>query len=195
MKTCLWCNKPLHTCPSPGRTPKYCSGSCRKAACVHRNRIPNPIDRIPRWLNLDSLTHHVLIPGIYPESDLPKHTKWKPIDDIPNHSRRGFLLTGDGIVCLVARNAVDRAGLLLPWMRELVESMESTWMCHVPGTQNVQVWGFAEFPVNCRSRYRRGELYLYADRHVVDIPRAALPGCAKKLGDIHDSVERLFKQL
>lgn len=125
-----------------GRKPRFCSTRCRVAS--HRKNVfPPELMALPRWVRHKS--KRPLHPeGFWLSVTNPAH--WSSYQ-VAKASRfgdgLGFVLNGDGIVCIDLDHCVED-GQLTPQAQELLDSLPETYAEISPSGHGVHVWGFAK---------------------------------------------------
>jgi primase-polymerase (primpol)-like protein len=160
MNMCRVCSADLLE-PARGRKPKYCGSRCRVAA--HRElkrsaefvarigplarsvgsplKVPAELRRLDRWIR-HSDKRPMAIGGWWCSVTDPSH--WGPFTDAVSSTYGdgvGFVLNGDGIVCLDLDDCVVDGFLSGPAQR-FVDALPNTYIEFSPSGRGVHVWGY-----------------------------------------------------
>jgi len=160
MNVCLVCGEGLPV-PARGRRPKFCGTRCRVAAHREAKRVqefvgrlavvstkPSSLLSVPRELKIrDRWIRHeskrpMAVGGWFCSVTDPSH--WGRFDDavLSEHGDGvGFVLNGDGVVCLdlddcVADGVPSRAAL------DLLALLPVTYVEFSPSGRGLHIWGF-----------------------------------------------------
>lgn len=159
MRTCHHCSSTLS--PRLRADCRYCSTRCRVAA--HRAArtapaLPTELTSRDRWLRYTPEKIPVTAWGTTASS--VNQATWTD-HDTANASTfgvgLGFVLNGDGIVCIdVDHCFVD--GKLEPWAVDLVRRCGNTYVERSPSGNGLHIWGRARLPYRGR-KFDRVEVY------------------------------------
>jgi primase-polymerase (primpol)-like protein len=136
------CSKPL---PLGVRSDaKYCSGACRVAA--HRTSvvIPRELRKLSRWVRYTS-SKVPLTAGGSPASSTDPVT-WSSYLVVKRSKAGvgpGFVLNGDGIVCIDLDKCINPSGDFTPAARQLIELAGNTYIEVSPSGRGLHIWGRA----------------------------------------------------
>lgn len=116
---------------------RYCSTRCRVRA--HRaNGLPGELRAADRWVT-HSPRKMPLTPDNKPASSTDPST-WSPFRAVRSMERRGFVLNGDGIVCLDLDHCLAD-GRLTDRAAEILARCPSTYVEVSPSGDGLHVWG------------------------------------------------------
>ncbi|WP_312715493.1 hypothetical protein [Corynebacterium flavescens] len=192
---CAWCDGPVESSGSRGRTSRFCSGRCRTAACRHRKRLPDELDRTTRWIRwADRDGAKVPVNARGHAIDAHKPSNWRPVEDVSQSPRRGFVLAGDGIVCIDIDHCLDSSGNPKPWTRALLRRFPSTWTEVSPSGDGLHVWGLVDTPSAagpCLRSFRGHRIEIYADKRFITITGRPLPRCPITLANLQEAIDTL----
>lgn len=116
---------------------------------------------------------------------------WLAADDIPSSHHRGFVLNGDGIVCIDIDNCLDRHGEPQPWVRRLLARVPDTWSEISPSGRGLHLWGVADFPTNTVAKFGGHPVEIYGDRRFITVTGHPWPQCATTLADLQEVIDYL----
>lgn len=136
---CLVCNESFEAAAT-GRPRLFCSGRCRVWA--HRNRsLPSELIGTPRWIR-HVRKRPITWAGHYASVTNPDH--WATYQDARRSSfgdGLGFVLNGDGIICLDLDDCFD-GGQLKPDAQRLLDSVGESYTEVSPSGRGLHVWGY-----------------------------------------------------
>lgn len=154
--TCEHCAEPLPILAR--RHARFCSTRCRVAA--HRKRhaepIPAELRNADRWV-CHSKRKVPIRPSGRPASSTDPAT-WVPYNEAREASRPGigFVLNGDGIVCVDLDHCLED-GALTDWARRILDRTPDTYVEVSPSGTGLHIWGHGT--VLRGRRTPRGEVY------------------------------------
>lgn len=117
---------------------------------------------------------------------------WLAEDDIPATARRGFVLNGDGIVCVDIDHCLDHRGAILPWAQRFLDLFPDTFVEISPSGDGLHVWGVGSFPECKITTYRGRKVEFYADRRFITVTGNPWPRCATHLADMQEVLDRFM---
>jgi hypothetical protein len=118
---------------------RFCSSRCRVQA--HRNQPPQQLRDLARWVRFESDKRPVTTSGSAASSTNP--ATWSTYDEAANATAGvgvGFVLNGDGIVCVDFDNCVD-GSRVAPWAADLLASCPATFTERSISGNGLHVWG------------------------------------------------------
>lgn len=123
----------------------YCSGRCRVAA--HRKRgVPPELRRLPRWVRWSGRKVPLTPSGWAASSTNP--ATWSSHRDVVAAKSVGagvgFVLNGDGIVCIDLDDCLDTTGTPSAPVQRLLELAGPTYVEISPSGRGLHIWGRAE---------------------------------------------------
>ena len=146
-RPCEHCGEPLPR--RAQRNARFCDVTCRVAA--HRARkaaapvLPRELTSRPRWVRYSVKKIPLQSVGRQVASSTDRST-WSSYEAAAASSRgvgMGFVLDGDGIVCIDLDRCVLPGGRLVPWARRVVERAGATYVEVSPSGSGVHIWGRA----------------------------------------------------
>jgi len=160
MNSCRVCGEGLAE-PKRGRKPSYCGSRCRVAAHRERERIERFTNRLPvavpvagfvpvvpvELTSLDRWVRHkdkrpMAVGGWW--CSVTDSSHWSPFVDAvksPHGDGIGFVLNGDGIVCVDLDDCVVD-GVVSREASEFVDALGVTYSEFSPSGNGLHVWGF-----------------------------------------------------
>lgn len=177
---CERCEEPLPVRARRGT--RFCSTRCRVAA--HRAGVPHELRARDRWVT--HVAKRPLTPRGRPASSTDPRT-WSPYEALDGMDRKGFVLNGDGIVCLDLDHClVD--GVLTERAAEILARCPSTYVeVSLLGT-GLHVWGRGEVP---KGRRLDG-VEVYGTGRYIAVTGARYGRCSSTLADLAEVVAWLM---
>ena len=179
--------------PARGRTPTYCSTRCRVAA--HRARknadpVPDELRSINRWVRYSRDKVPLTVDG-EPASSTDPGTWSSYREAVGSRAGAGvgFVLDGDGIVCIDLDDCLRRDGTPKRWVSELLSRVTPTYVEVSPSGRGLHIWGYATVG---RGR-KRGAVEVYGRGRYITVTGRPLGGCPSSLADISSLTEPLLK--
>ncbi|MGA5869265.1 bifunctional DNA primase/polymerase [Streptomyces cinereoruber] len=189
--TCERCPSPL---PVTARADaRYCSGRCRTAACRARRTVPAELTRRPRWVRHTARKVPLTAGGSVASSTDP--ATWSRHADAARSTAGfglGFVLDGDGIVCLDLDHALDADGEVLPWAQRIVDAAGGTWVEISVSGRGLHVWGRGSLPHGRRITVGPGSVELYGDGRFIAVTGRTFGGTPCRLGDVQHIIDALL---
>lgn len=115
---------------------RFCSTRCRMAA--HRAGAPRELRETPRWVRHSKKKVPLTVAGTAASSTDP--ATWSRFEDVRRFERRGFVLNGDGIVCIDLDHCFVE-GRLSDMASRLLEKLPPTYIEVSPSGEGLHVWG------------------------------------------------------
>jgi primase-polymerase (primpol)-like protein len=189
MRSCSRCATRLS--PLARIDARFCSTRCRVAA--HRAKpkviLPDELVEQDRWIRYTARKVPMTVTG-YPASSTNSRT-WATYAEAECSSvgvGPGFVLNGDGIVCIDLDHClVD--GRLVPWAAELLEAVPATYIETSPSGDGLHIWGRATgFSGGRRFAWRDGMVEMYATERYLTVTSRPYVGSARRLGDLSNVI-------
>ncbi|RFU18826.1 bifunctional DNA primase/polymerase [Geodermatophilus marinus] len=173
---------------------RYCSGRCRVAA--HRaaragSPVPAELRALSRWVRYSARKVPLTVAGRAASSTAP--ATWATWEDVQASSAgvgAGFVLDGDGIVCLDLDHCVSD-GMVAPWAQAVLNQLPRTYVEVSPSGRGLHVWGRADMAAGRVVRVPGGKVEVYPVGRFVTITGRPLPGSVSRLGDLSSVVGEL----
>ncbi|CAB5217760.1 DNA primase/polymerase, bifunctional, N-terminal [uncultured Caudovirales phage] len=148
MRRCSHCSQELS--PLTRADARYCAARCRVAAMrKRRNDTPFPeelveqdrwirrtVSKIPKQINNRNAS----------STDPDTWTDYDTADASKVGAGLGFVLNGDGIICIDIDHCFDNLGVLQPWARRFLNRLPNTYVERSPSGNGLHVWGKANLP-------------------------------------------------
>ena len=145
MGGCIVCGGSVAT-PARGRRPKFCSGRCRVKAHRDQKRavdgVPAELRERARWIRHQA-KRPMAVGGWWASvTDSACWSSYEDAADSPHGDGLGFVLNGDGVVCIDLDDCVVD-GVPNAKARELIGSLPKTYVEFSPSGRGLHIWGFA----------------------------------------------------
>lgn len=189
MRRCAHCSEALS--PLARADARYCTTRCRMAAMRLRRTLPTfPLELTdePRWIRRTHTKVPLRLNGRNASSTDP--STWTTYDraaDSNVGAGLGFVLNGDGIVCLDLDHCFER-GALAPWAQRLVDKLPPTFIERSPSGDGLHIWGRANLPfAGRRVQIDGGTVEIYSSARYLTMTGDAW--CAQRtLADLTDTL-------
>lgn len=137
---CEVCGEPVAS-PSRGRKPRFCGGTCRVRA--YRDPVPGSLKSKTRWVRHKG-KRPMAVGGWW--LSVTDETAWATYRDASASKfgdGLGFVLNGDGIVCIDLDDCVTADGPT-PQADALIDAVGNTYVEYSPSGRGLHVWGYAD---------------------------------------------------
>lgn len=183
-RTCQHCHQPL-VCTSRSDA-RYCSVRCRVAA--HRARhsgkaIPADLRDRPRWVRHDA-KRPITVDGRSASST--NASTWATYEQATSSAVGdgiGFVLNGDGIVCLDLDHCLTDAGLE-PWAADVLDALPSTYIEVSPSGHGLHVWGRGGLHAGRQVAVGEGRFEMYGQGRYLTVTGHAFRSAPSTLADL-----------
>lgn len=193
MRLCAHCSSPLS--PLKRADARWCGNRCAVAA--HRQRatlpaLPPALTGQPRWVRFEVTKRPIQANGRAASSTNPATwTDYETARASNAGAGVGFVLNGDGIVCLDLDHCYSGADLA-PWAASLLDRIPLTYVERSPSGEGLHVWGFASLDFTGRRvAVPGGEVEVYGSLRYLTVTGDALTTC-RELGDLSAVVASLI---
>lgn len=172
---------------------RFCSGRCRTAACRARRRLPSEMTSRDRWVRRSASKAPLTLRGRYASSTNP--ATWCSYRDAIR-SRvgvgLGFVLDGDGIVCLDLDHCLDGEGRVAAWARRVLDRLPATYAEVSPSGDGLHVFGLADVGRGRHVRVDGGRVEVYGTGRYLTVTGRRFAGAPPRLADISAVVDSLM---
>lgn len=172
---------------------RYCSGRCRTAACRARRAVPAELTRRPRWVRHSARKVPLTVDGAAASSTDP--ATWSRYRDAVSSSAGvglGFVLDGDGVVCLDLDGALDEDGAALPWAQRIVDAAPGCWVEVSRSGRGLHIWGRGHLPRGRRITVDGGSVELYGTGRFIAVTGETWGDTPRRLGDLAGLIDELL---
>jgi hypothetical protein len=177
---CFVCHAKLS--PLTRADARFCSGRCRVAA--HRRQPPAHLRTLDRWVRHLDDKRPVTVTGEPASSTNP--ATWSTHAQAASSESGvglGFVLNGDGVVCVDLDHCVS-SGRLEPWAAQLLADCPATFIeLSVSGT-GLHVWGFGSVARGRRMRVGDGGVEVYGDKRYIAVTGRRWASAPATLADL-----------
>lgn len=185
MKTCSWCSSDL---PRGARTDaRFCSGACRVAS--HRSgrrstSVPVELRSRTRWVRWSNRKVPLTVAGRPASSTNPATwSSWAEVSNSDAGVGVGFVLNGDGIVCLDLDHClVD--GALTAWAQGVLDRCPATYVEVSPSGAGLHIWGRSELSSGRVVRVPGGSIEMYPSGRYITVTGCRYRASVSRLGDL-----------
>lgn len=161
------------------RHARFCSGRCRVAA--HRAGIPFELRALDRWVSYSPKKVPLTVGGRAAASTVP--STWSSFAEVRQLERRGFVLNGDGIVCLDLDGCLT-GGVPDAFARAVLDRCPPTYVEVSPSGRGLHIWGRGEL---VRGRRLPG-VELYGSGRFITITDHRFAGSVSRLADLSEVI-------
>jgi primase-polymerase (primpol)-like protein len=174
------------------RDARFCRGACRVAA--HRaGGLPRELTSLPRWVR-HSATKVPLTTGGRTASATDPGT-WSDYA-AARRSRAGygigFVLAGDGILCLDLDHSLNTSGEPLPDVARLLATIPPTYIEVSPSGTGLHVWGRGHLAHGRRTRVRGVQVEAYGTGRYITVTGRRLGSAPTILADLTATLHHLL---
>jgi primase-polymerase (primpol)-like protein len=172
---------------------RYCSGRCRVAAHRARRTVPTELTSRPRWVRHTARKVPLTVGGAVASST--DSSTWSRHAEAAQSTAGvglGFVLDGDGVVCLDLDDALDQDGAALPWAQQIVDAAGPTWVEVSRSGTGLHVWGRGSLPHGRRITVGPGSVELYGTGRYIAVTGATFGDTPRRLGDLQHVIDALL---
>ncbi|NGO68243.1 bifunctional DNA primase/polymerase [Streptomyces boncukensis] len=191
-RTCEQCGGPM---PIMARAHAVtCSPRCRKARSRARRTVPAELAQRPRWVRRTSSKVPVAVDGAVASSTDPETwSTYRAAAASTAGAGLGFVLDGDGVVCLDLDHALDDQGEALPWAQRILDAAGPTWVERSVSGEGLHVWGTGALPRGRRITVDGGgSVELYGDGRYIAVTADTWGDTPRRLGDLRHVLDSLL---
>lgn len=163
MIKCEICGESLAK-PARGRVPRFCGTRCRVAS--HRKEtafyVPAELRETPRWI-LHKNKRPLALGNFW--LSITDSAKWATFTEAKNSEHGdgvGFVLNGDGLVCIDLDDCVDN-GVISEQAQRLIDSLPRTFVEVSPSGTGLHIWGYGEVSTGRRFERDGLKIEVYGD--------------------------------
>ncbi|MFE4752422.1 DNA primase [Streptomyces mirabilis] len=104
----------------------------------------------------------------------------------------GFVLDGDGVVCLDLDHCLDDEGTVAGWARNILDAAGDTWVEVSQVGDGLHVWGYGALPHGRRITVGGGSVELYGTGRYIAVTGRTFGGTPQRLGDLQRVIDELL---
>lgn len=172
---------------------KFCKGSCRVAALRIRQALPAELTSRPRWVRY-SPSKVPLQTGARRAASSTDPRTWSDYATVRRSKvgvGYGFVLNGDGIVCLDLDDClVD--GVPADWAMRLLEQLPATYIEISPSGNGLHVWGRGAVGRGRRLRFGKAKVEVYGTGRYITVTGRRYGDCQPALADLTETLNQLL---
>ena len=105
----------------------------------------------------------------------------------------GFVLNGDGIVCVDLDHCLVESSVVAGWARQIVGQIPGTFVEISPSGDGLHIWGRSSFAGGRRFTVDGGAVEIYADARYLTMTGRKYEGSTDVLADLDEFVEWLLE--
>ncbi|MFJ8760828.1 bifunctional DNA primase/polymerase [Streptomyces cyaneofuscatus] len=190
-RNCEHCEGPM---PLMARShARFCAPRCRAAAARRRQTVPAELTRRPRWIRHTARKVPLTTGGTTASSTDP--ATWSRYSDAAASATGaglGFVLDGDGIVCLDLDHCLDPDGELAAWARTILDAAGLTWAEVSRSGDGLHLWGYGTLPHGRRITVGGGSVELYGTGRYIAVTGHTFGDKPQRLGDLQHVIDSLL---
>jgi len=156
--------------------------------------VPAELTREARWIRYSSTKVPLTVDGWPAASTKPR--TWATYAEAMGSSvgaGPGFVLNGDGIVCIDLDHCLTD-GVLEQWAADVLAACPATYVEVSPSGDGLHVWGRApEFSGGRRVGFRGGMVEMYADQRYLTVTANPFKGSRSRLGDLSNVIRWILE--
>lgn len=122
---------------------KFCSNRCRVAAHRGRKQVPAELREVDRWVRHDKKRPIQSDGSQATSTDESTWTDYESAAKSNIGDGVGFVLNGDGIVCVDLDHCIRPDGTVERWAKDIVDSMPGTYMEVSMSGTGIHIFGYA----------------------------------------------------
>lgn len=175
------------------RHARFCRPACRAAAHRAARTIPAELTSRPRWIRRTSRKVPVTVGGATASSTDP--STWSSYRDAARSTAGaglGFVLDGDGVVCLDLDHCLDDEGAVAGWARNVLDAAGDTWVEVSTSGDGLHVWGYGELPHGRRITVGGGSVELYGTGRYIAVTGRRFAASPLRLGGLQHVIDALL---
>ena len=190
-RTCEQCPGPM---PIMARADaRYCSGRCRVAAHRARRTIPTELTSRPRWIRHTGRKVPLTVGGsVASSTDSSTWSRYSDAAASTAGAGLGFVLNGDGIVCLDLDHCLDADGVAAGWAQNIVDAAAGCWVEVSRSGRGLHIWGFGDLPYGRRLTVNGGSVEIYPSGRFIAVTGRTFGDTSRRLGDLQDVIDALL---
>ncbi|MEV5911078.1 bifunctional DNA primase/polymerase [Streptomyces chartreusis] len=190
-RECEHCEGPM---PITARShARFCMPACRAAAHRKSRSIPTELTRRPRWIRRTSRKVPIAVDGSAASSTDP--ASWSTHRAAARSTAGaglGFVLDGDGVVCLDLDHCLDSEGVIAGWAQGVLDAAGDTWVEVSQGGDGLHIWGYGALPHGRRITVGAGSVELYGTGRYIAVTGRTFGGTPQRLGDVQHVIDSLL---
>ncbi|WP_405964835.1 DNA primase [Streptomyces sp. NBC_00723] len=171
---------------------RFCSTRCRVAAHRAQRTLPDELTSRPRWVRRTASKVPVTTAGDAASStDSSTWSEYRVATASKAGAGLGFVLNGDGIVCVDLDHCLIDGGLA-PWAQRIVDLAPGCWIERSVSGDGLHVWGLGRLERGRRLPVDGGSVELYADGRYIAVTGDTWGDTPRRLGDLSGLIDALL---
>jgi primase-polymerase (primpol)-like protein len=158
---------------------RTCSTRCRKA--LSRRQVPAELRDAPRWVSHTATKRPIRIDGAPASSTDP--ATWASYSAVRDLPRKGFVLNGDGLVCIDVDHCAE-GGVLDPAAKAWLAELPATYVEWSPSGTGIHIWGHGYVPTGRKLTFRGLRVEVYGSGRYITVTNKPLRGSPVQLADL-----------
>ncbi|WP_030670662.1 bifunctional DNA primase/polymerase [Streptomyces rimosus] len=190
-KRCERCGD--HLAARHAHNARFCSTRCRVAAHRARRALPTELTSRPRWVRRTAAKVPVTTcGGAASSTDPATWTSHRRAAASKAGAGLGFVLDGDGIVCVDLDHCLAGEGELAAWARRIVDLAPGCWIERSASGDGLHIWGRGRLERGRRLSVDGGSVELYADGRYIAVTGDTWGDTPRRLGDLSGLIDALL---
>lgn len=171
---------------------RFCSARCRVASHRARRTVPEELTSRPRWIRRTAAKVPLTTTGdVASSTDPMTWARHRDAGASKAGAGLGFVLNGDGIVCVDLDHCLTD-GELASWARRIVDLAPGCWIERSVSGDGLHVWGFGRLERGRRLSVDGGSVELYADGRYIAVTGDTWGDTPCRLGDLSELIDALL---
>lgn len=175
-----------------GRVRRYCSTRCRVAAHRARHALPTELTSRPRWVRHTATKVPLAVDGRAASSTDPRTwTDYATARRSRHGAGLGFVLDGDGVVCIDLDHCLNGDGTVAAWARAILDRCPPTYIEISPSGDGLHIWGTGTVRHGRRLTLTGGTAEIYGTGRYITITGRRHGTSPAMLADLSDVITHL----
>ena len=171
---------------------RFCSNRCRVAAYRARRRVPAELTSRDRWVRRAADKCPLTVDGRAASSTNPATwSSYRQARDSDAGVGLGFVLNGDGVVCVDLDHCLSD-GVVAPWARRILDVMPDTYVEVSPSGDGLHVFGFGRVDRGRRVRVDGGYVEVYGQGRYIAVTGNRFGSAPCRLADVSEAIASLL---
>lgn len=167
------------------RDARFCSTRCRVAAHRAKARIPAELRERDRWVRRSVGKVPLTAGGDTASSTAPgTWCDYATAQQSTAGAGLGFVLEGDGIVCVDLDNCLDAQGAPAEWVAPILGACPDTWVEVSASGRGLHIWGTADFTGGRKKSYRGHKVEVYGGSRYIAVTGKTFRRTPSRLSDL-----------
>lgn len=172
---------------------RTCSPACRQRRSRARRSVPDELTARPRWVRRSARKVPLTVGGAVASStDRSTWSRYRDAAASKAGAGLGFVLDGDGVVCLDLDHCLD-GDQVAPWARGVLDAAAGCWVERSVGGDGLHVWGYGDLPHGRKVRLGGGTVECYGDGRFIAVTGTTFGGTPRRLGGLQHVIDELLR--